>query len=73
MNTLALIALCVGFTVFCLLMIFQRRLRWNEEIEQRLTTTVVVETHAPQRQRPVSDLLDRYLGGSALAARWRAN
>ena len=50
-------------------MIFQRRLRWNEEIEQRLTTTVVVATHAPQRQRPVSDLLNRYLGGSAMAAR----
>ncbi len=71
MNTVFLIACLVFISVCCLFAALYRWVRRTNEVQLRLAMPVPVPIAIanPQRQRPLSDRLNRHLGGSSLAAR----
>ncbi len=71
MNTAFLIACLVFISVCCLFAALYRWVRRINEVQLRLAMPVPVPIAIanPQRQRPLSDRLNRHLGGSSLAAR----
>ncbi len=69
MNTVFLIACLVFISVCCLFAALYRWVRRTNEVQLRLAMPVPIAIANPQRQRPLSDRLNRHLGGSSLAAR----
>jgi tight adherence protein B len=71
MKIVLLITLLVFISVCCLFAAFYRWVRRLNEVQLRLAVPAPVPIAAakPQRPRPLSDQLNRHLGGSSLAAR----
>ncbi|MCX6047092.1 MAG: type II secretion system F family protein [Chloroflexi bacterium] len=71
MKIVLLITLLVFISVCCLFAAFSRWVRRVNEVQLRLAAPVPVPiaTAKPQRARPLSDQLNRHLGGSSLAMR----
>ena len=69
MSTVFLITGLVFISVTCLFAALSRWVRWVNTVQERLAVPAPVVEVTPQRARPLSDRINRYLQGSSLAAR----
>lgn len=69
MNIVLLIALLVALSVWCLFAALYRWVGRANELQQRLSSPAPIVVAEPQQTRKISDLINRQLVGTALAAR----